>query len=120
MGEWEERTKMRLRERLRREVPPAIRTYLKQGGPNEEDYARVRGYATDLGAFGDIILYPPGNGSEQPHLEKLVDGIAVLAFCPGGVHLFGLDFDAAKIAQEPEQDELHQLLATFDRILKLT
>jgi hypothetical protein len=72
-----------------------------------------------IGAFGDVILYPTGNGSEQPHLEKLVDGVAVLAFCPGGVHLFGLDFEAVKLEQEPEQGELHQLLADIDRLLDL-
>lgn len=120
MNEWEERTRARLRARLECGVEPAIRAYLRQGGPSDEDYARVRGYATDIGAFGDVILYPDGKGGEEPHLEKLVDGVAVLAFCPGGVHLFGLDFEAAKIEQEPEQDELHQLLATFDRILRLT
>jgi hypothetical protein len=117
--EWEERTGRRLRTRLQRDVPPAIRAYLRQGGPSDEDYARIRGYATAIGAFGDVILYPDGKGSEEPHLEKLVDGVAVLSFCPGGVHLYGLDFEAAKIEQDPRQDELHELIAYFDRILDL-
>ncbi|SRR5579884_2722335 len=119
MNEAQERTRRRLRTRLQRDVPPTIRAYKRQGGPSSEDYERIRGYATDIGAFGDVILYPDGKGSEEPHLEKLVDGVAVLSFCPGGVHLYGLDFEAAKMEENPPQDELHELIAYFDRILDL-
>jgi hypothetical protein len=120
MKEWEERTARRTAAHLQAHVPPAIRLYLKKGGPNEEDFGRVRSYAPDIGSFGDAILFPNGKGNEKAHLEKLVDGVAVLSFCPGGVHLLGIDFDAAKMQDEPAQDELCQLIADLDRIIRLT
>ena len=118
MHAWEERTRKRLRSRLQRDVPLAVREYRRHGGPSEEDYARVRNYATDLGAYGDIILYPDGKGSEEPHLQKLVDGVAVLSFCPSGVRLYGLTFDAACMKDE-QQDELRELITYFDRLLTM-
>src|SRR5437870_6520227 len=95
--EWEKRTAERIAAHLQTHVRPAIRFYLRKGGPDEEDYERVRAYALDIGSFGDAILFPDGKGNEKEHLAKLVDGVAVLSFCPGEVHLLGLDFEAAKI-----------------------
>jgi len=118
MQEWEERTARRIVAHLQIHVPPAIRFYLRKGGPDEED--RVRGYALDIGSFGDTILFPDRKGSEKAHLAKLVDGVAALSFSPRGVHLFGLDFEAAKMQDEPAQEELGQLIADFARILGLT
>src|SRR5690348_17295153 len=103
MNETEERTRRRLRTRLQRDVPPAIRAYKWQGGPSSEDYERVRGYAC---AFGEVILYPDGKGSEEPLLQKLVDGVAVLSFCPGGIRLFGIEFEADTVELDPHQNEL--------------
>ncbi len=120
MQEWEERTARRIVAHLQIHVPPAIRFYLRKGGPDEEDQERVRDYALDIGSFGDTILFPDRKGSEKAHLAKLVNGVAVLSFSPGGVHLLGLDFDASNMQVEPAQDELGQLIADFDRILGLT
>ena len=113
LNDWELRTAMRLRAHLQAHVPPRIRYYLGKDGPSAQDVERVREYATDLGTFGDIILFPDGKGKDKPHLEKLVDGVAVLSFCPLGVTLFGLHFDAANLPPE-EEDELQALLSYFD------
>lgn len=123
MNDWEQRMYHRLRARLQRDVPTAIRNYLSTGGPCDEDCERVRAYAHDLGTFGDVLLFPDGKGNDEPHLKKLVDGVAALAFCPGGIHLFDLHFDAARIEQqlppdatEPGED-LHHFLAALDQFL---
>jgi hypothetical protein len=105
LQEWEERTARRIVAHLQIHVPPAVRLYLRKGVPDEEDRERVRGYALDIGSFGDTILFPDGKGGEKAHLAKLVDGVAVLSFSPGGVHLLGLDFEAAKMQDEPAQED---------------
>jgi hypothetical protein len=117
MEDWEQRTSMRLRAHLQAQVPSRIRYYLGKDGPSEEDLERVRSYATDLGTYGDLILFP--NGNDKPYLEKLVDALAVLAFCPGGVTVFGLHFDATKMPEE-SQDELQALLSYFDGLFDTT
>jgi hypothetical protein len=120
MNTWAEATQRRLRAHLQAHVPQAIRDYLEKGGPNQEDYDRIQTFATEIGAHGDVILFPDGKGGEKPYLAMMVDSAAVAAFSPGGIRLFGLAYDAATFRQEPEQDELHQLLTDIDRILQET
>ena len=69
-----------------------------------------------MGEHGDDILFPKANkGNETEAMDKLVEGIAVLAFCPGGIRIFGLEYDATKIEADG-RDELQQLIEDFDRI----
>jgi hypothetical protein len=120
MQEWEERTRSRIRAHLERCVPPLIRRFKRAGGPRDEDYTRVRSYARYLGEHGDDILFPGARkGNDTEAMDKLVEGVAVLAFCPGGVRIFGLEYDATKIETEG-RDELHQLIEDFDRMLQQT
>jgi hypothetical protein len=108
----------RLRVHLQRNVPSQIRSYLRRGGPTDEDRERVRGYCDDIGSYGDIMLYPDGSGSERVYMDELVDGVAVAAFSPGGIRCFGLDF-AVSYETEQEQDEMQQFVGDIDRILEM-
>lgn len=120
MQEWEERTRSRIRAHLERRVPPLIRRDIRAGGPRSEDYVRASSYALALGEHGDDILFPNDRkGTNTEVMDKLVEAVAVLAFCPGGINIFGLDYDATRVEAEG-RDELLQLIADFDRMLSQT
>lgn len=116
MQGWEERTRSRIRAHLERRVPPLIRCLKRAGGPRDDDYARASSYARSLGEHGDDVLFPKASkGNETEAMDKLVEGVAVLAFCPGGIRIFGLEYDAT-VVEVDGRDELQQLIGDFDRI----
>ena len=66
-----------------------------RGGPSAEDRARARQSSEMLGEHGDILLYGGGRKGECADLfNRTAHAIAVLAFVPGGVELFGQRFEA--------------------------
>ena len=74
-------------------VPFRIHDYVQQGGPQERDFARVRNeYPHELGAHGDALLYREKKTTARI-MSMLIDGIAVLAFCPGGITTLGCHFE---------------------------
>ncbi len=78
-------------------VPLAIEEYRLSGGPSEHDFARIRNvYPTEVGSHGDALLYRE-KGQTARMMNILVDGLAVLAFCPGGVTAFDRHFEALPI-----------------------
>jgi hypothetical protein len=81
-------------------VPLRIQEYLQAGGPSDLDYDRVRTvYPPQLGSLGDVLLF--GGKRAAAVMGMLTDGLAVMAFCPGGVSVFGLHFEAqVAVAQE--------------------
>jgi hypothetical protein len=53
------------------------------------DLDQARGFATDLGSRGDVLM-DGGKKSEAADLfNRLAHALAVLAFAPGGVKVFG-------------------------------
>ncbi len=87
-------------------VPMAIADLRAQGGPSEEDFARVRSYASYLGSNGDALFYHT-KGKTGQVMNRLVDAVAVLAFCPGGISIYGLTFNESGIPGRPSPDR-HQ------------
>lgn len=80
-------------------VPLRIREYLASGGPDEWDWGRARNvYPCKLGSHGDALFYRE-KGQTAEIIGILVDGLAILAFCPGGVTAFGCHFEA-KVPEE--------------------
>ena len=71
-----------------------------RGGPSEEDRARAQQSSDMLGEHGDILLYGGGRKGECADLfNRTAHAIAVLAFVPGGVELFGQRFEAGKASK---------------------
>lgn len=74
-------------------VPLRIDDYCSKGGPSDLDYERIRAeYPQYLGSHGDAVLYREKNTTSRA-VTVLVDGLAVLSFCPGGVTMFGMHFE---------------------------
>ena len=60
-----------------------------QGGPNAGDIARVQRYIPDFVERGNDLFFSGGKtGATAERFEQLVEAIAVLAFCPGGITIF--------------------------------
>jgi hypothetical protein len=71
-------------------VPLHIEEIRKAGGPTVEDFKAASGFSGDLAHRGDVLLFGGGKKGEAAELfNKTARAIAVLAFLPGGVTLFG-------------------------------
>jgi len=61
----------------------------------EEKQKRVVDVPTLLGEKGDVMLFGGGEKGEAGEVfNRLAEGVAVLAFMPGGVNVFGCHFEA--------------------------
>ena len=76
-------------------VPLRIAELEAQGGPTDDDLRRVQGHLPDFGARGEALLYRI-DGETGPMAGKLLDAIAVLAFQPGGITIFGQHFEGGE------------------------
>ena len=71
-------------------VPLRIMAIKERGGLNEGDIARARQIGQLIVEKGDILLFGGGKKGDPAHLHnELAEGIAILSFVPGGVHIFG-------------------------------
>ena len=74
-------------------VPLRIMEMEARGGPSDWDLDDARDFAAVLGEKGDILQYGGGKKGEVAALmNRMIRAVAVLAFCPGGVRLFGSHF----------------------------
>ncbi len=96
MDEWQARTYGLIQAHLDAAVPLLIRELLEEGGPTDYHYQLVREHGRYLAEHGDAILYPQ-KGTTSEAMNRLVEGVAILAFCPGGIRLFGCEFDARRM-----------------------
>jgi predicted HAD superfamily Cof-like phosphohydrolase len=76
-------------------VPLRIAELRRAGGPSEADFERVRDKRTqDICEHADELLYRgKQEGTAARLITVVVDSVAVLAFCPGGIDIFGLHFE---------------------------
>jgi len=79
-------------------VPAEIHRIERCGGITPADFERVRGNALYLGTHGDAILFYT-KGKSGPAMARLIESVAVLSYCPGGISTFGLHFDGQAIAR---------------------
>ena len=93
---------------------------LKQrGGPTAEDMQKAQETSQILGERGDILLFGGGKKGECADIfNRTAHAIAVLAFAPGGVEIFGSRFEATCRAdgqtdrgEEQPHDETGQIAA---------
>lgn len=80
---------------LETSVPLRMYEMQRKGGPDDLDIERAQSFADDLAAHGDVLLYGGEKPGEAARLANdLAHAIAVLAFQPGGVTVFGWHFEA--------------------------
>ena len=80
-------------------VPLHIIQLQEWGGPSQEDLDSMVELAPLLGEKGDILLFGGGKKGECADLfNKTAHAIAVMAFCPGGIDIFGQHYEVEKEA----------------------
>ena len=78
-------------------VPLHIMRLKEKGGPTAEDMKKAQATSDKLGERGDVLLYGGGKKGECADLfNQTAAAIAVLAFVPGGVTIFGSHFEAKR------------------------
>lgn len=78
-------------------VPLRIMRIKQRGGPTSADFEGVAKISQQLGERGDVLLFGGGKEGEVADLfNGLAETIALLAFSPGGVHLFGQHWEARR------------------------
>ena len=78
-------------------VPLHIMQLQDKGGPDDKDMERARAVSDKLGERGDVLLYGSDKKGECAEMfNETARAIAILAFCPGGVNIFGQHFEAKK------------------------
>jgi len=75
-------------------VPMQIAKLKREGGISEERIAQLQAYGEDLSGHGEALLYRSRAGGESAaRFKQFVEIIAVGAFAPGGITIFGLHFE---------------------------
>ena len=78
-------------------VPLHIMRLKERGGPTEEDMKKAQETSDKLGEHGDILLCGGGKKGECADLfNGTAHAVAVLAFVPGGINIFGAHFEATR------------------------
>jgi hypothetical protein len=78
-------------------VPLYIMELESRGGPNDEDLSSLLDIALLLGEQGDKLLYRSDKHGETARIyNQTARAIAILAFAPGGITVFGQHWEAAK------------------------
>jgi hypothetical protein len=75
-------------------VPLRVWELEQKGGPSDEDLKRAGEFSQVLGERGDVLLFGGKKGEAGNLFNRLAESIAVLAFCPGGIRTFGMEFAA--------------------------
>lgn len=75
-------------------VPLHMAKLSEKGGPTPEDMKEAQGVSDVLGERGDVLLCGGGKKGECASMfNRTAFAIAVLAFVPGGISIFGCHFE---------------------------
>lgn len=74
-------------------VPICIADLQRIGGPGDWHFEQAALFSDELGAKGDTLLYKV-KGETARMMSRLCEVVAIMAFCPGGVKVMGLHFEA--------------------------
>lgn len=89
-------TSSRLCAALEAAVPLRIREIRQSGMPWDVIQQRAAECAQAIAEKGDVLQFGGGRrGDAALAMSALIDGLAYLAFAPGGVRVFGVHFEAA-------------------------
>ena len=96
-----------LAETLRLAVPLHIAEIRSQNLTSNQFHARLSKAATDIGQYGDLLMYGGGKSAKsRGHLRdafnSLAYGIAVASMQPGGIHYGGIHWEHTP-AMEPAE-----------------
>lgn len=80
-------------------VPACIDNLQRIGGPSDWHREQAAAFSDDMGAKGDALLYRV-KGETARMMARFCEAVAIMAFCPGGVTLMGLHFEAEEEVQE--------------------
>ena len=75
-------------------VAMALLDLRARGGPTDADRERAGEFALRLGEKGDVLLFGGKRGEAGALAAELARHLAVLAYQPGGVRLFGRHWTA--------------------------
>ena len=84
------------------------------GGPTAADMKQAQETSDILGERGDILLHGGGKKGECAEIfNRTAHAVAVLAFVPGGVEIFGTRFEAngrpeGRLGQRKEAQPRHE------------
>jgi len=82
-------------------IPLHILELQECGGPSEDDLKYAHETSAILSEHGDKLLFKSKKKGETAEIfNRTAKAIAVLAFCPGGVTIFGQHFEARKESQD--------------------
>jgi len=70
-------------------VPLWIMDLRAKGGPDESDVERAREFSQALSEKGDVLQFAGRNGEAAGLFNRLAHAVAVMAFKPGGIYVFG-------------------------------
>jgi hypothetical protein len=75
-------------------IPLWIERIKAKGGPDAEDRKKAQETSQILGERGDILLFGGGKKGEcADQFNRTAHAVAVLAFVPGGIDIFGSHFE---------------------------
>lgn len=70
-------------------VPLRIAELQQRGGPDDADYNAAREFGSVLASQGDVLMYGGKPGEAAELANGMAQALAVMAFVPGGVSVFG-------------------------------
>ena len=81
-------------------VPLHIMQLQAKGGPDAADMKKAQETSDMLGERGDVLLHGGGKKGESSDLfNRTAHTVALLAFVPGGIDIFGQHFEAVAVRQ---------------------
>jgi hypothetical protein len=86
-----------LRLHLQTCVPLRLAELRRQGGPTEADWQRTAEVGQEIAEHGDWLMFRgPRQGDTARLVGKVVDAVAMLAYCPGGIDILGVHWEVKK------------------------
>lgn len=70
-------------------VPLRIAELQRRGGPDAADFNAAREFGSVLASRGDVLMYGGKPGEAAELANGMAQALAVMAFVPGGVSVFG-------------------------------
>lgn len=83
-------------------VPFLIHDLVERGGPSSWEWSETKEYADVLAYQGDGLMFGGKKGEAATLFNRLAKAVAVLAFMPGGISMFGTHYEAhLRAASDP-------------------